>query len=59
VVRLKPIYTEIGRSLRQLRSVPPSDAVQRAIDRLEQCQNEINTICGPTMDIPIRPTPAA
>jgi hypothetical protein len=33
--------------------------VQRAIDRLEQCQNEINTICGPTMDIPIRPTSAA
>jgi hypothetical protein len=33
--------------------------VQRAIDRLEQCQSEINMICGPTMDIPIRPTTAA
>ncbi|HEY7059353.1 MAG TPA: hypothetical protein VH458_22620 [Vicinamibacterales bacterium] len=59
MVRLKPIYTEIGRTLRQLRSAPPSDAVQRAIDRLEQCQSEINMICGPTMDIPIRPTTAA
>jgi hypothetical protein len=59
VVRLKPIYTEIGRTLRQLRSAPPSDAVKHAIDRLEQCQKDIDMMCGPVMVIPIQPTPAA
>ena len=52
VVRLKPLYQQIGRTLDQLQSLPQSDRVKFAIERLNQCRAEFDQFCGPTMDIP-------
>jgi len=59
VIKLKPIYEQVGRTLVQLRLAPPSDVVRGAIERLEKCRQDIDDICGPTMAIPIVPAPPA
>lgn len=57
VIQLKPVYVEIGRTLRRLRSAPASREVKAAIARLTQCAKAIDRICGPTMAIPIQKLP--
>ncbi len=68
VIRLKPLYNEIGRMLKQLerlqkRQASPGvglaaeaptapDAVSRAIARLTQHRADFADICGPTMQVP-------
>ena len=56
-MQLKPLYQQLGRTIDQLSKLPPSDRVQYAIERLQQCRAEFENICGPTMDIPAEPTP--
>jgi hypothetical protein len=53
VVRLKPLYSQLARTIEQLEKLPPSDRVKFAIERLAQCRAEFADICGPTMDIPV------
>jgi hypothetical protein len=52
VIRLKPLYAQLGRTIEQLEKLPPSDRVKFAIERLTQCRAEFADMCGPTMDIP-------
>lgn len=52
VVRLKPLYEQLSRTIKQLQMLPPSDRVRLAIDRLAHCQADIESTCGPTMDVP-------
>jgi hypothetical protein len=59
VVRLKPLYDQIGWTVGELQKLPPSDRVKFAIERLNQCRAEFDQFCGPTMDIPGEPLPNA
>jgi hypothetical protein len=59
VVKLKPLYQEIGRAVDQLQKLPPSDRVKFVIERLSQCRAEFEQFCGPTMDIPGEALPSA
>jgi hypothetical protein len=52
VVRMKPLYQELGRTIAQLEKLGPSERVKFAIERLNQCRAEFADICGPTMDVP-------
>ena len=52
VVRMKPLYEQLGRTLAQLEKLPTSDRVKLAIDRLSACRADFEDICGPTMDVP-------
>lgn len=58
VVRLKPLYMQLGRTIEQLQKLPATDRVKFAIERLSQCRAEFDSICGPTMDVPPDPPPA-
>jgi hypothetical protein len=70
VIRLKPLYNEIGRVLKQLERMQKRqgtagaalleeaaapDPVSLAIARLTQHQADFAAICGPTMEIPPKP----
>jgi hypothetical protein len=59
VVRLKPLYEQLGRTIEQLQQLPPTDRVKFAIERLSQCRQDFTDICGPTMDLPPDPVPLA
>jgi hypothetical protein len=59
VVRLKPLYDQLGRTIEQLQNLPPTDRVKFAIERLTQYRQDFDDICGPTMDIPPDPMPLA
>lgn len=56
-VTLKPLHEHIGAKLGELRALPMSDRVTRAIGWLERYHAEFDDICGPTMDIPPDPPP--
>jgi hypothetical protein len=56
-VTLKPLHQHIGTKLTELRALPVSERVSRAIGWLERYHAEFDDICGPTMDIP--PDPVA
>lgn len=70
VIRLKPLYNEISRVLKELERMQKRqgtagvalleeaaapDPVSLAIARLTQHQADFRDICGPTMEIPPKP----
>jgi hypothetical protein len=59
LVRMKPLYEQLGRTIDQLQKLPASDRVKFAIARLTQCREDFEDICGPTMDVPADPLPTA
>jgi hypothetical protein len=46
-IQLKPIKVLIGRAIAGLQRLPPSDAYNLTIERLQRCEMEFNSICNP------------
>ena len=57
LIRLKPIYMQLGQTIGRLQKLPQTDQVTLAIQRLTTCQAAFEDICGTTMDIPAPPPP--
>lgn len=46
-VQLKPIKVLIARAIAGLQRLPPSDAYNLTIERLQRCEMEFDSICNP------------